>query len=118
MNINDMKYGEVLELKKQLSVGGVVESVESRHPYTVGENYFVRAVTHHFTGKLEGVYAQELVFSSCCWIPDDGRFADAMADFSELGEIEPFPKGSRVVVGRGALIDAHQTDQEIPSMQK
>lgn len=68
--------------------------------WVLGANYFIRTVTHHLTGKLEKVTPQELVLSTAAWIPDDGRFANAVAA-SEFFEVEPFPAHRRVIVGRG-----------------
>jgi len=86
-------------------------------PYVVGENYFIRTVTSFFTGKLKAVYEKELVLISCSWIADTGRFANAMKDFDVLSEIEPFPAGE-ILIGRGAIIDAHITKCELPAQQK
>jgi hypothetical protein len=52
------------------------------------------------------VTPQELVIEDAAWIADTGRFADAVKK-AEFGEVEPFPDG-RVIVGRGAIIDAVQ----------
>lgn len=86
------------------------------HPFTIDDNYFIRTVTHHFTGKLVAVYDQELVLTTAAWIADDGRFADSMKD-GKYAEIEPYPQDKRVVIGRGALIDAHTTDNPLPTKQ-
>jgi hypothetical protein len=34
------------------------------HPYVIGEAYFMRTVTHHYTGRLVAVYDNELVFDT------------------------------------------------------
>ena len=86
------------------------------HPYRVGANYFIRTVTHHYTGKLEAVYAGELVLSTAAWIADDGRFADALKS-SEFSEIEPYPADRLVIIGRGAVLDAVEIDT-LPTSQK
>ena len=86
------------------------------HPFEVGENYYIRTVTHHLTGKLVEVHATELVLEQACWIPSDGRFADAI-EKSKFDEVEPFPKKSRVIIGRGSLIDA-VTIETLPVSQK
>jgi hypothetical protein len=87
------------------------------HPYHIGENYFLRTVTHHYTGKLVAVYPQELLFEVVAWIADDGRFADALKT-GVFNEIEPFPKGKQVIIGRGSLIDGSTLDFPLPTMQK
>lgn len=86
-------------------------------PWKVGENYFIRTVTFHYTGKLTQVTDQELVLEAASWIPDDGRFAD----FLKTGvpnEVEPYIKGKQVILGRGAIIDAVTIDWPLPDKQK
>lgn len=75
------------------------------HPFTVGKNYFLRTVTHYYTGRLEAVHGQELVLAEAAWIADTGRFSEMLAT-GKFNEVELYPKGSRVIVGRGSLIDA------------
>ena len=74
----------------------------AEHPYQLGKNYFIRTVTHYYTGRLVRVTAQELVLEDAAWIADTGRFANAL-ETGELQEVEPFPVG-QVIVGRGAVV--------------
>ena len=75
------------------------------NPYMeIGKCYFIRTVTHYFTGRLIWVGDKELVLEDVCWIADTGRFNE----FVEGGvgnETEPFPKGKTVIIGRGSIID-------------
>mgnify|MGYP003335140602 FL=1 len=89
------------------------------HPYIVGENYLIRTVTMTLTGKLIGVGAKELVLESAAWIADTGRFSQSIADpkASLFNEVEPFPDGKQVIVGRGSIIDAVQIST-LPRSQK
>ncbi len=87
------------------------------HPYKLGENYFIRTVTFHYTGKLKEVYPLELVLSDAAWIPDDGRFADALKT-GVFNEVEPYPIEEDVIIGRGALIDATVLNAPLPKDQK
>lgn len=75
------------------------------HPYEIGQAYFIRTVTHHYTGRLVEVWPLELVLTDAAWIADDGRFHTAVAT-GAFSEVEPFPDGARVVIGRGSLLDA------------
>jgi hypothetical protein len=86
-------------------------------PYQVGKPYFIRTVTHHYTGILIAVHPGELVLSKCCWIPDDGRFADALKT-GKFNEIEPFPADAEVIIGRGSIVDAVIFNAELPARQK
>lgn len=90
---------------------------DSRGPYKVGENYFLRTVTHHLTGKLVAVYDKELVLSSAAWIADDGRFSQALAT-GNVNEVEPFPSDEQVIVGRGSLIDCVRWKHALPTSVK
>jgi hypothetical protein len=85
--------------------------------WQVGKNYFIRTVTHHLTGTLVEVTPQELWLKDAAWIADDGRFMQALRD-GTLNEIEPFPDGAEVPVGRGALIDAVVWVHPLPRTQK
>lgn len=88
---------------------------ESSSPWKIGVNYLIRTVTMVDTGRLVAVTEHELVLEDAAWIADTGRFADALktANFSE---VEPFPSG-RVIVGRGAIIDAVEIPM-LPRVQK
>lgn len=86
--------------------------------WVVGKNYFIRTVTHHFVGTLLKVTAAELVLNNCSWIADDGRFSDSVNLGKEFNEIEPYDKDSDVIIGRGALIDAHAYKFDLPTKQK
>jgi hypothetical protein len=87
------------------------------HPYKINENYFIRTVTFHYTGKLVEVYNQELVLKDASWIPDDGRFADALKT-GNFNEVEPYPCEENVIIGRGAIIDATIFNHVLPQVQK
>ena len=72
--------------------------------WKIGSPYLIRTVTMIDTGRLVAVTDKELVLEDAAWIADTGRFAEAVAK-AEFGEVEPFPEG-RVIIGRGAIIDA------------
>jgi hypothetical protein len=93
------------------------EDAKLDHPYKVGENYFIRMVTFHYTGRITTVYNNEIVLSKACWIPDDGRFADALKT-GNFNEVEPYPCENDVILGRGAIIDASIFNHPLPSTQK
>ena len=69
-----------------------------------GRDYFIRTVTHYFTGRLVWVGDKELAFEDVAWIADTGRFNEFL-EGKTVNEVEPFPKGSTVLIGRGSLID-------------
>ena len=84
--------------------------------WKVGENYFIRTVTHHHTGKLVAVTPHELVVENAAWIADDGRLSTSL-ETGKFNEVEMFPAGSYVIIGRGSLIDAVQISA-IPTQTK
>jgi hypothetical protein len=78
----------------------------TEHPFEIGKNYFLRTATYHLTGRIVEVGTSEIVIEDAAWIGDSGRFMQAV-ESGEFSEVEPFPEG-KVIVGRGALIDAVQ----------
>lgn len=109
MNIDDLTFGE---LKQINSLFGNADS----HPYEIGANYFIRTVTHYFTGRLVAVHSQELVIEDAAWIADTGRYADAIKS-GDFNEVEPYPNG-RVIIGRGSVIDSWKAEFVLPREQK
>ena len=71
--------------------------------FIIGNEYFIRTVTHYFTGRLVWVGDKEFALEDVAWIADTGRFNEFVAG-KNVNEVEPYPKGV-VIVGRGALID-------------
>lgn len=111
MDINDLTIKQAKELAAMFT-----EKTSGCHPYEVGKNYFIRTVTHYYTGRLEAVYEHELVISDAAWIADTGRYSDALKS-GNFSEVEPYPEG-KVVIGRGALLDACQLSTTLPRIQK
>lgn len=99
--VDEMTIGEIRQLQSMFNT----TSCSKNHPYKIGEKYFIRTVTFHYTGKLVEVFKDELVLEDVAWIADDGRFADALKK-KEFNEVEPYPDGP-VIIGRGAILDAH-----------
>ena len=111
MNIDTLTLGELREIN---ALFGNKQQFEN--PYPVGKNIFIRTVTHHHTGKLVAVTQQELVLEDAAWIADDGRLTDALKT-GNFNEVEVFPSGRRVIIGRAAVIDVVEIDN-IPKSQK
>lgn len=88
--------------------------MKKKSPYQVGKNYLIRSVTHYYTGRLVSVFRQELVLEDAAWIADTGRFSNALKS-GNLNEVEPM--SGRVVVGRGAIIDASIWEHSLPNAQ-
>jgi hypothetical protein len=105
MNLDDLTIGEVKELSNLFSK----KQSDNHYPWEIGAIYLIRTVTMIDTGRLVAVTDQELVLEDAAWIADTGRFSDSLKK-CEFSEVEPFPNG-RVIVGRGALIDAVKIDK-------
>ncbi len=128
MNLDDLTVRELRELRKLFGPDvhtpmpggspreqGAFDASLSAQSWEIGKIYLIRTVTMIDTGRLVAVTPQELVLEDAAWIADTGRFADALVK-AEFGEVEPFPDG-RVIVGRGAVIDAVQISKA-PRTQK
>lgn len=102
MTIDDLTIGQARELAMMFP--RVTPMNQSGHAWEIGKIYLIRTVTMIDTGRLVAVTDHELVLEEAAWIADTGRFAQAVAN-AEFGEVEPFPDG-RVIIGRGAIIDA------------
>ena len=87
----------------------------ANHPYVLGRNYFIRTITHHYTGCITAVYDREIVLSDAAWIPDDGRLTQAL-ETETFNEVEMYPKRP-VIIGREAILDAVQITT-LPAVQK
>jgi hypothetical protein len=99
INIEELTIGQLREITAMLG-----NKQNQEHHYPIGKNVFIRTVTHHHTGKLIAVTSQELVLENAAWIADDGKFSTSLAK-CEFAEVEMFPANSRVIVGRGGIID-------------
>lgn len=84
-------------------------------PFEKGSCYLFRLVTHYWTGRVVEVGEKEIVLEDAAWIADTGRFQQAVTQ-GALNEVEPVP--GRVVIGRGALVDACEWRHPLPDKQK
>jgi hypothetical protein len=108
IDINDLTLGQIKELALNLNN-------KSAHPYEIGKAYFIRTVTMYHIGILKKVFDNELILSNASWIPDSGRFHDALKN-GEVNEVEPFI--GDIIVSRNAIIDVSFWNHEVPSKQK
>jgi len=83
------------------------------HPWQIGEAYFIRTITHHYTGRLVAVFGEELVLEDAAWIADNGRFSEALATGTFL-EVEPYPDNAQVIISRASLLDASVFIHSLP----
>ena len=110
MNINELTLGQIKEIQ---SMCGVAK--QEPHPFTIGQSYLIRTVTHHYIGVLKWVGNSELVISSASWVADDGRYYNALKD-GTLNEVEPIIGDA--IIGRGSIIDVVEWNHNPPTEQK
>ena len=116
-NVDDLTVKQVREIAGIASgIGGGSCVSGEAHPYLIGENVFIRTVTHHYTGKLVAVYSQELVIEDAAWIADDGVFSVCL-ETCNPSEVEPFPDG-KVIIGRGTVLDVSLWAKALPRVKK
>jgi len=84
--------------------------------WVIGEKYFIRTVTFHYTGELSSISPSELCFTKAAWIADSGRFQQAIESCS-FSEVEMYPSKSTVMIGRGGIVDAVRIET-LPTCQK
>lgn len=108
MDIEDLTLKQARELVSALGSGMKSDT----QGWEIGGNYLIRTVTHIQSGRVVAVGDSEIILEDAAWIADTGRFAGAL-ETANFSEVEPFPQG-RVLVGRGALIDA----VKIPSLPR
>ena len=106
INIEDLTIGQARQLAAMFPAAApsAASSAAQDSHWEIGKPYLIRTVTMIDTGRLVAVTDKELVLEDAAWIADTGRFSEAVAK-AEFGEVEPFPDG-RVIIGRGAIIDA------------
>ena len=105
MNIEDITIKQARELAAIFCTPQPKPTREPHPLWYVGNRVFIRTVTHHHTGEVVSFDEHEIILRNAAWIADDGRFANAIAT-GEFDEIEPFPDGAVIVIGRGSIIDA------------
>lgn len=86
-------------------------------PFTVGENIFIRTVTHYQVGKVANFGVDFIVLTNASWVADTGRFAEALKT-GKLDEVECMAFLPWVVVGWGAVVDIFPWAHDLPGLTK
>lgn len=94
---------------------GAKKAKSSKHPLRVGEKYFIRSVTHYYTGRLKEICGNWLVLEKASWIADTGRFYDFLKE-GKCNEYESFTHD--VYVPLSGIIDVTVWSHELFSGQK
>lgn len=85
------------------------------HPFVIGEQYFIRTVTYHYTGRLVAVNGKFMIFADAAWIADSGRFRQAIMD-GVLSEVEPVDVP--MFLNMESIVDAFPWKNKLPREQK
>ncbi len=110
MNLEDLTLGEIKEIIKMFNN----KEFSSNHPYQIGASYFIRTVTHYYTGRLVAVYENEIVLEDAAWIPDTGRYSNLFKT-GRPEEVEPLDEP--IIIGRKAIIDCNPWKFALPREQ-
>lgn len=85
-----------------------------KHLFEVGESYFFRTVTYHYTGRITKINGRFINLEKAAWIADSGRFADAIKN-EEFSEVEPYDRA--VILNMKMIVDAVKINK-LPEVQK
>jgi hypothetical protein len=89
-----MEIKEVLEIVELMKA----KKTQPKHPLTVGKSYFIRTVTHYYTGVLKEVCGQWLILGDAAWIADTGRFHEFLKE-GKCNEYEGFIEDVCIPIG-------------------
>jgi len=92
-----------------------MSKTDVQSPLRVGNNVFVRTVTHYHTGQIAAISEQEVLLVDAAWIAETDRWTDTLKT-GALREVEPFP--GPVSVARGAIVDVCDWTHPLPREQK
>jgi hypothetical protein len=112
MNIDKLTIAEAREIAARFNA---TSNSGDGTAFQIGQPYLIRTVTMTTTGRVVSVSRHEVVVEDAAWIPDTGRFCDALKT-GKYSEVEPFPDG-QVIIGRASIIDAVRVN-ETPRSQK
>lgn len=104
-------------IKKSLLAHELPNGDKSNPFMVVGTDYFIRTVTHYFTGRLVWVGDKEIVLESVAWIADTGKFSE-FVNGRTVNEVEPFSSDATVIIGRGSIIDMTERIGGLPLSAK
>ena len=82
-------------------------------PFKIGEQYYIRTVTHHQTGRVREIVGKFILLEEAAWIADSGRFMNAILE-GKLDEVEPVKE---CIVNTDSIIDAFIWAHALPTKQ-
>lgn len=120
MTLAEIKDHQSVNAEIEKAIGCVPEEigdvgVSCDSPYQVGTAYFIRTVTFYYVGKLKELFSGELILVDASWIPDTGRYGDALKN-GKFNEVERIP--DFVIIPKSGIIDAVPWAHELPKDTK
>lgn len=117
MNIEELTIREAREISRLLG-GNANHATTASHSFVIGQQVFVRTVTHYYTGRIAVITDSDIGLDDAAWIADTRRFANSMRDgFPKDAEIEPYPDDVRCFVSRSAIVDFCEFKKSLPRSQ-
>lgn len=81
---------ENLTLKQLREINSLTTKQSSiKHPFKIGEKYFIRTATFFQLGRLKEICGKWLILEDAAWIADTGRFHEFLKD-GKCNEYEAF----------------------------
>lgn len=84
--------------------------------FAVGSAVFLQTVTFAYTGRVVALTDGLLWITDAAWIPETGRFAQAMAS-GAFEEVEPYPEGQVVAISLGVIVTIMPWAHKLPRKQ-
>lgn len=106
MNIDQLTVGEVKQLKAMFG-----SSMSDEPLCEAGKSYFIRTVTHHYTGRCVKCTPIFIELHDAAWIADDGRFHDFLKT-GNANEVEPYVNPIRIPIG--GILDVTEWHLALP----
>jgi hypothetical protein len=113
INLDDLTIKQVNQIKHLFGDNKALPECEPL--FEVGKSYFIRTVTHHYTGRATKVAREWVELSDAAWIADDGRFNEFLRT-GNANEVEPFVNTVRIP--NGAIVDVTEWQHALPRTVK
>lgn len=82
----------------------------------IGNSYFIRTLTYHYTGKVAGLDDKSVFLLDAAWVADSGRFSDALKT-GTLSEVEPYPGEGECSLMLNNIVDFSPWNHPLPKEQ-
>lgn len=83
---------------------------------TIGNNYFIRTVTHYQVGLYVGTIDGFAILDNSAWVADTGRWSECLKS-GKLNEVEWIPN-CRTRVNLGSVVDIYDWPNKLPTETK